>query len=135
MSAAFEKEYQWYLLGCRLLEQRPLNREEFETQYAMLSLLGPMVSERLKNRTPAEWELDREDADWTNVLQRLANLNIAFETSDLITAIQAGRNADEDGDAGAAGILAFIPPRRPILVGAGAKLNPALDPEPQWRDP
>jgi hypothetical protein len=47
--------------------------------------------------------------------------------------VKAGRRLDTDG--GGAPVPAKSRPRPPVLVGAGAKLLPPLDPEPDVRDP
>lgn len=112
-----------------------MSREEFAEQQLLQELNGGLLTSEVFNRTAAEWELAREDAMWTVILQRLSNMNLATETSDLVAAIQMGREADEDGDTGSAGVPAYRPPFLPVLVGAGAKLHPALDPEPEWRNP
>src|SRR5579859_2912421 len=127
--------YRWYMLGCRVQEQEPISREAFAEQHLLQALTGGLLASEVFDRTSAEWELAREDAMWTTILQRLSRMNVASVTSDLVKAIQAGRDADEDGDAGSSGVPAVRPPFLPVLVGAGAKLHPAIDPEPQWRDP
>jgi hypothetical protein len=118
-----------------LEEKEPMSRQEFSEQHLLQEMDGSLLASEVFNRTSAEWELAREDALWTTILQRLSQMNLTIVTSDLVKAIQAGRDADEDGDAGSAGVPARRPPLLPVLVGAGAKLHPAIDPEPQWRDP
>ena len=140
MNEASERMYQWYVLGCRLEEQIPMSREEFADQHLLQELNGEILASEVFNRTSAEWELAREDATWTIILQRLSQMNLSPETGELVAAIRSGRiwshnDLDEDNEAGSAGIPACRPPFLPILVGAGAKLHPDLDPEPRWRDP
>jgi|SRR5579871_1334000 len=135
LNEAFERMYRWYVLGCRMEEKPPISRDAFAEQQLLQALNGEILASDVFNRTLAEWELAREDATWTTILQRLSRLNLETETSDLVAAIQKGRDVEEDGDTGSAGIPAYIPPFMPVLVGAGAKLHPDLDPEPRWRDP
>jgi hypothetical protein len=125
----------WYALGCQLEGRQPMLRKQFEEQQLIQLLKGDLLTSEVFNRSAAEWELAREDALWTTILQRLSQLNVAPRVCDLVTTIQAGRKADEDGDTGSAGVPAYRPPFAPVLVGAGAKLHPALDPEPWCRDP
>ena len=123
-----EKLYRWYRLGCRLQEQIPLSYEDFAEQYLLQELSGGLLQSEVFNRTSAEWELDREDAAWTTILQRLSNMNLTPESSDLVAAIQRGHDADDDGEAGSMGIPAYRLPDLPVLVGAGAKPLPTR----QW---
>ncbi len=55
-----------------------------------------------------------------------------FTLNELGRLVKAGRQLDSDGDAP---VPARIHPRPPALVGAGAKLLPPLDLEPDVRDP
>jgi hypothetical protein len=139
VNEAFERMYRWYVLGCRIQELQPIRRDAFAEQQLLQALSGEILASDIFNRTQAEWELAREDAVWTTILQRLSRMNLETETAELVAAIRYGRIVEDqsldDDDAGNAGIPAFIPPFMPVLVGAGAKLHPDLDPEPYWRDP
>ena len=135
MNDALDRMYRWYVLGCRQQEQEPMSREEFAEQRLLQVLSGSLLASEVFDRTAAEWELAREDAQWTSILQRLSRLSFLPAISDLVKAVQVGRESDEDDDAGSAGVPATLPPFLPVLVGAGAKLHPDLDPEPQWRNP
>lgn len=123
MNPSTEKLYHWYLLGCRWMEEIPMSREEFAEQAAVESLLGGSLPSQVFERTLAEIALDSEDARWTEVLQRLRNLNFAPEQSDLVAAIQKGRELD-DGEAGSAGVRVPRVPWFPFLSGAGARPLP-----------
>jgi hypothetical protein len=133
LNDALERMYRWYKLGCRFQETPPMSREEFKEQQLLQELNVGILAMEIFNRTSAEWELAREDAAWTTILQRLSQMSLTDDTSDLVAAIQKGRDTDEE--TGSAGVTANRLPFLPTLVGAGAKLHPALDPEPQWRDP
>ena len=135
MNEAMDRMYRWYRLGCRLNGTDHISLEEFEQQHLLQALNEGILSMDLFKRTSAEWELAREDAVWTTVLQRLANMNLSLQTSDLVAAIRAGRELEDGGETGSAGVTAGRLPFMPVLSGAGAKLHPALDPEPEWRDP
>jgi hypothetical protein len=128
MDEALERLYQWYLIGCRVQEKEPMSRDEFVTQHLLELLGGGLATSAVLDRTNAEWELAREDAYWTTILQRLRNLNLTTVTSDLVAAIQAGRDADEGGPAGDAGVPARRPPFFPILSGAAALELPGREP-------
>jgi len=130
----FEKMYRWYVLGCRMSEQQPMSREDFAEQKLLRALTGGALASEVFDRTAAEWELAREDAKWTTILQGLLRLNLATETNDLVRAIQTGRELDEEGESGSAGVPARRSPFLPVLVGAGAKLHPDFDPDPLSRD-
>jgi hypothetical protein len=122
--------YRWYLLGCRLRENPPVTREEFAEQHLLELIGGDLLASSVFDRTDAEWELDREDACWTEILQRLRNMNLTHVTSDLVAAIQRGRDADEDGPAGDAGAPARRPPFLPTRAGAAAHEPPGSEPDP-----
>ena len=127
-----ERMYQWYLIGCRMQEREPMTRDAFMASHILLSL-GGSVQADIFDRTTAEWELAREDAYWTDILQRLQNMNLTETTSDLVEAIQHGRDIDEeDGSAGNAGAPVHRPPFLPVLVGGAAMEIPG--PEPPVED-
>lgn len=110
-----------------------MSRDEFAAQHLLQELSGGLLASEIFDRTSAEWELAREDALWTKILQSLRGMNLTTETSELVKAIQTGRNADDEGDTGSAGVPAYRSPFSPVLVGAGAKRHPDLDPDPLWR--
>ena len=129
MNEAAERLYQWYLLGCRMEEQIPMSREAFMEERLLQALSGDLLCSEIFNRTAAEWELAREDALWTTILQRLSNMNFSPETGELVAAIKFGRDIDEDGEAGSAGVPAWLPPFTPVLVGAAAMPYPTRSSE------
>ncbi len=131
---ALERMYRWYLMGCRMKEQVSMSREDFAAQQLLQELTGGLLASEVFDRTAAEWELAREDVRWTMILQRLSHMNLTTDTSELVRAIRAGRELDEDGESGSAGVPARRPPFLPVLVGAGAKMHPGLYPEPPYRD-
>jgi len=117
---AFDRMYRWYLLGCRMEERVPLTPEEFAEQRMLEALSNSIFQSEVFNRTSAEWSLAREDAYWTQILGMLANLNIVSTESDLVRTVIRGRQEDEDGESGAAGVFARMPPFFPVCAGAAA---------------
>src|SRR5690242_2205328 len=94
MNEALERMYRWYVLGCRMEERQPMSREEFTNQQLLQLLSGGLLASEIFNRTSAEWELAREDAAWTTILQRLSKMNLAPETGELVAAIRTGRGTE-----------------------------------------
>lgn len=131
MNEALERMYQWYLLGCSLQETQSMSREDFEAEQMINLLTGGALASEVLDRSAAEWELAREDAYWTNLLQRLANMNLSDTASDLVTAIRRGRadgqNEDEQGPAGSSGVPVCRPPFVPTHSGAAALEIPLPD--------
>ncbi|HLK56006.1 MAG TPA: hypothetical protein VKU00_05565 [Chthonomonadaceae bacterium] len=123
-------EYRWYLSGCQDAGiTDPLPAEAFWPLYRRYRLLRPLVALVGDLDTPKQppWRMP-----W---LHRLAYwmLMPLFTLNELGRRVKAGRQLDSEG--GGAPVPARIHPRPPALVGAGAKLLPPLDPEPDVRDP
>ncbi|HZT43729.1 MAG TPA: hypothetical protein VFA07_16300 [Chthonomonadaceae bacterium] len=124
------REYQWYLLGCRDAgEAEPLPAEDFWPLYRGYRLFRPLVG------LVGNIGLRKEPSLRSPWLFRLVYgvLRLLIVMNELGRRVKAGRKLDSDG--GGAPVPAKSRPRPPVLVGAGAKLLPPLDPEPDVRDP
>jgi len=128
------REYRWYLRGCRKLNW-PLQfgPTEFIVQYRRYRRCTEAIeryeSRRIRHMRRRGGTGYRDDVFLERLMQSIHLEQARLEY--LATAVSAGQG----DDAGGAGMPAYRRPNMPILVGAGAKLPPHLDPEPWARDP
>lgn len=124
--------YDWYVLGCERLNWPVLSEAEFWPQYQSYTRY-----KRFLDHVPRWLETNpdgttrvrfKQGTSWT--AQLFSKVVTLFRPLVFVaTAIEVGRGTD-----GGAGAPVRSYPRSPVLVGAGAKLHPDLDPEPRWRD-
>ena len=128
------RNYRWYLRGCFKLEWTPVNETEFCTQYGRYRRCNRALQRYEHRRTR---HLNRRGLSYRDdvFLERLIRkIRDEYEQLNYLeTAISSGLS--RGNDQGGAGMPAYRLPDTPVLVGAGAKLPPHLDPEPWARDP
>ena len=130
------REYRWYLQGCRHLGVEPrLERSLFLVHYDRYQRLTQTIQryeERRRRRVSRRrGTVYQDDVFLERLMQSIREEQEKLEP--LAAAVSMGEAFDM-GEGGA-GVPAVRLPNIPVLVGAGAKLPPHLDPEPWARDP
>ena len=133
------REFRWYVQGCLDLGLEPkLERSLFLVhydRYQRLSQAMQRYEERRRRRVGRHrGSLYQDDV----FLERLMGAIRAEQEKlkPLTTAVGIGQRIDNDDMSdGGAGMPAYRRPDPPVLVGAGAKMLPHLDPDPPFRDP
>ncbi|MCW3094533.1 MAG: hypothetical protein JWL77_151 [Chthonomonadaceae bacterium] len=127
------RDFRWYLQGCRKFDWRPLSEIDFRTQYKRYRRCGRALEHYEQRRTR---HLNRRGSNYRDdvFLERLIRSiwDEHEQLNYLATAVSAGHAMDDED--GGAGMPAHRCPDVPVLVGAGAKPLPHLDPEPWVRD-
>ncbi len=128
-------EYQAYIRGCRQFDWQPLSAEMFRSLYGRYRRCSRAIQryEQRRNRRLAKrtGSACRDDAFLERLIRSIRHERERLDY--LSTAVSAGQRGEEEN--GGAGMPAYRRPDLPVLVGAGAKLHPELDPEPPVRDP
>ena len=130
------REYLWYVQGCRKLNwPLQLSPTEFSTQYGRYRRCNRTIQRyeqrRIRHMRRRSGSTYKEDAFLERLIKSIRQERELLDY--LSTAVSAGRGSEDDD--GGAGMPAYRRPDQPVLVGAGAKLPPHLDPEPDVRDP
>ena len=130
------REYRWYIQGCRKLglESR-LERGLFLVHYDRYQRLSQAIQRYEERRRRLvrrrRGSLYQDDVFLERLMRTVREEQEKLEP--LAAAVAMGEALDTgEGDAG---MPAYRRPDLPVLVGAGAKLPPHLDPEPWARDP
>ena len=130
------REYRWYIRGCRKLglESR-LERGLFLVHYDRYQRLSQAIQRYEERRRRLvrrrRGSLYQDDVFLERLMRTVREEQEKLEP--LAAAVAMGEALDT-GEGGA-GMPAYRRPDLPVLVGAGAKLPPHLDPEPWARDP
>ncbi len=130
------REYRWYIQGCRKLglESR-LERGLFLVHYDRYQRLSQAIQRYEERRRRLvrrrRGSLYQDDVFLERLMRTVREEQEKLEP--LAAAVAMGEALDT-GEGGA-GMPAYRRPDLPVLVGAGAKLPPHLDPEPWARDP
>ncbi len=126
--------YRWYVVGCRKLGWMPLNELEFSSEYLRyrrcsraIQLFEQRRQLRMANVAGSTYH---EDVFFERLIRGIRRERERLDF--LSTAVSAGRPSNEEP--GGAGMPACRIVDPPVLVVAGAKLLPHLDPEPPVRN-
>jgi hypothetical protein len=136
MDETQRQEFRWYIMGSRNVGHEPgLDRNEFLAHYGRYKRCSQAI-QRYEERKRRLLRRRRGAAYKDDVfLERL--MAVVREEQKKLTPLAAAVAIGQalDMDDGGAGVSAHRLPDTPVLVGAGAKLLPHLDPEPWMRDP
>ena len=136
MDETQRQEFRWYLLGSRHVgHETRLDRNEFLAHYDRYKRCSQAI-QRYEERKRRLLRRRRGAAYKDDVfLERL--MAAVRKEQEMLTPLAAAVALGQalDMDDGGAGVPAYRRPDMPVLVGAGAKLPPHLDPEPWARDP
>ena len=130
MDRAEAREYRWYLMGCERLGWPPVSGEEFVPQYKRYRRCSRAI-QKYNRRSAVTRSFPVVGRFMTRLMSTVIRERNRLDF--LSTAVSAGQGMDQrEGGAGVA-VLPTGPP--PHLIDSAAKLHPALDPEPAWRNP
>ncbi len=130
------RNYGWYVRGCRKLNwPLQLSPTEFSAQYGRYWRCDRTIQRyedrRMRHIRRRRGSTYNEDAFLERLMKSIRQERELLHY--LSTAVFAGQGREDEE--GGAGMPAYRRPDQPVLVGAGAKLPPHLDPEPDVRDP